>query len=368
MSKRDYYEVLGVSKSASADEIKKAFRKAAVKYHPDKEGGDEAKFKEVNEAYEVLKDQQKRQRYDQFGHAGVGGDGGPAGGNPFEGFGGFNGQNVHFDFGDGGLGDIFGQFFGGGGQRQQGPKRGRDVETSLSLTFEEAVFGVEKELSLTLDDECSHCHGTTVEPGHSMKTCPTCKGAGQQTRVMNTIFGQIQQAVPCDTCKGTGKVPEVVCFVCRGKGTERRKQSIKLKVPAGIDDGATIRLDGRGEAIGGGSKGDLYVHIRVKAHKKFTREGDIILSEEHVSMVDAALGVEIEVETVDGAVRMKVPAGTQSGTDFKLSHHGVPHLRNKDARGPHIVSVIVDTPTKLTKKQKELLEAFGGSKKRGFFA
>lgn len=368
MSKRDYYEVLGVSKSASADEIKKAFRKAAVKYHPDKEGGDEAKFKEVNEAYEVLKDQQKRQRYDQFGHAGVGGDGGPAGGNPFEGFGGFNGQNVHFDFGDGGLGDIFGQFFGGGGQRQQGPKRGRDVETSLSLTFEEAVFGVEKELSLTLDDECSHCHGTSVEPGHSMKTCPTCKGAGQQTRVMNTIFGQIQQAVPCDTCKGTGKVPEVVCSVCRGKGTERRKQSIKLKVPAGIDDGATIRLDGRGEAIGGGSKGDLYVHIRVKAHKKFTREGNIILSEEHVSMVDAALGAEIEVETVDGAVRMKVPAGTQSGTDFKLSHHGVPHLRNKDARGPHIVSVIVDTPTKLTKKQKELLEAFGGSKKRGFFA
>jgi molecular chaperone DnaJ len=369
MSKRDYYEVLGVSKSASADEIKKAFRKAAVKYHPDKEGGDEAKFKEVNEAYEVLKDQQKRQRYDQFGHAGVGGDGGPAGGNPFEGFGGFNGQNVHFDFGDGGLGDIFGQFFGGGGgQRQQGPKRGRDVETSLSLTFEEAVFGVEKELSLTLDDECSHCHGTTVEPGHSMKTCPTCKGAGQQTRVMNTIFGQIQQAMPCDTCKGTGKVPEVVCSVCRGKGTERRKQTIKLKVPAGIDDGATIRLDGRGEAIGGGSKGDLYVHIRVKAHKKFTREGDIILSEEHISMVDAALGTEIDVETVDGAVRMKIPAGTQSGTDFKLSHHGVPHLRNKDARGPHIVSVIVDTPTKLTKKQKELLEAFGGSKKRGFFA
>lgn len=369
MSKRDYYEVLGVSKSASADEIKKAFRKAAVKYHPDKEGGDEAKFKEVNEAYEVLKDQQKRQRYDQFGHAGVGGDGGPAGGNPFEGFGGFNGQNVHFDFGDGGLGDIFGQFFGGGGgQRQQGPKRGRDVETSLSLTFEEAVFGVEKELSLTLDDECSHCHGTTVEPGHSMKTCPTCKGAGQQTRVMNTIFGQIQQAMPCDTCKGTGKVPEVVCSVCRGKGTERRKQTIKLKVPAGIDDGATIRLDGRGEAIGGGSKGDLYVHIRVKAHKKFTREGDIILSEEHISMVDAALGTEIDVETVDGAVRMKIPAGTQSGTDFKLSHHGVPHLRNKDARGPHIVSIIVDTPTKLTKKQKELLEAFGGSKKRGFFA
>lgn len=364
MSKRDYYEILGVSKSASADEIKKAYRKAAVKYHPDKEGGDETKFKEASEAYEVLKDQQKRQRYDQFGHAGVGGDGG-AGGNPFEGFGGFNGQNAHFDFGDG-LGDIFGQFFGGG-QRQQGPTRGRDVETTITLTFEEAVFGVDKELSLSIDDECSHCHGSTVEPGHSMKTCPTCKGAGQQTRVMNTIFGQIQQAVTCETCKGTGKIPEVVCSVCRGKGTGRRKQSIKLKVPAGVDDGATIRLDGRGEAIGGGSKGDLYVHVRVKAHKKFTREGDIILSEEHVSMVDAALGTEIDVETVDGDIRMKVPAGTQSGTDFKLSHHGVPHLRNKDVRGAHIVSVVVDTPTKLTKKQKELLEQFAGAKKRSLF-
>ena len=369
MSKRDYYEVLGVSKSASADEIKKAFRKAAVKHHPDKEGGDETKFKEINEAYEVLKDQQKRQRYDQFGHAGVGGDpsggAGYAGGNPFGG--GFGGQNVHFDFGDGGLGDIFGQFFGGGAQRDAGPKRGRDVETTVTLSFEQAVFGVDEELTLDMDDECEHCHGTTVEPGHSMKTCPTCKGAGQQTRVMNTIFGQIQQAVTCETCRGTGKVPEKICTVCKGKGTQRRKQKLTLKVPAGIDDGATIRLKERGEAIGGGTRGDLYVHIRVRAHKKFTREGDIILSEEHVSMVDAALGTEIDVETVDGTVRMKVPAGTQSGTDFKLTAHGVPHLRG-NSRGAHIVSVIVDTPTKLTKKQKELLEAFHvKGNKKGIF-
>jgi molecular chaperone DnaJ len=363
MSKRDYYEVLGVDKAASADEIKKAFRKLAVKHHPDKEGGDETKFKEINEAYEVLKDQQKRQRYDQFGHAGIGGNGGGAGGNPFEGFG---GQNVHFDFGDGGLGDIFGQFFGGGGQRSREPKRGRDVETTLTLNFEEAVFGVEEKITLDMDDECSHCKGTTVEPGHSMKTCPTCKGAGQQTRVMNTIFGQIQQAVTCETCKGIGKVPEKVCTVCRGKGTERRKQTMSLKVPAGIDDGSTIRLREHGEAVGGGSRGDLYVHIRVKAHKKFTREGDIILSEEHVSMIDATLGTEIDVETVDGTVRMKVPAGTQSGTDFKLSNHGVPHPRS-NARGPHIVSILVDTPTKLTKKQKDLLEQFHGAKKRSIF-
>lgn len=366
MSKRDYYEVLGVSKSASADEIKKAFRKAAVKYHPDKEGGDEAKFKQINEAYEVLKDQQKRQRYDQFGHAGVGGAGG-GGGNPFEGFGGFGGgQNVHFDFGDGGLGDIFGQFFGGGfGGQQQGPRRGRDVETTVTLTFEEAVFGLEKELSLTMDDECSHCKGSTVEPGHSMKTCDTCKGAGQQVRLMNTMFGQIQQAVACETCRGRGKVPEKECSVCRGKGTERREQHVTIKIPAGIDDGSTIRLRDRGEAIGDGARGDLYVHVRVKAHKKFTREGDLILSEEHISMVDAALGTEIDVQTVDGMVRMKVPAGTQGGTDFKLSGHGVPHLRS-ERRGAQIVTIIVDTPTKLSRKQRELLEQFGKSKKSLF--
>jgi molecular chaperone DnaJ len=362
MSKRDYYEVLGVAKGASADELKKAYRKAAVKYHPDKEGGDEEKFKEVNEAYDVLKDAQKRQRYDQFGHAGVGGSSGGGGGysggsNPFEGF---NSQS--FDFGDG-LGDIFSQFFGGGGQRQQAAQRGRDVEVTLQLNFEEAVFGLETEIDLDIDDECPHCHGTTVEPGHDMKTCPTCKGAGQQTRIMNTMFGAIQQSVVCPTCNGRGKIPEKECTVCHGKGTQRKKQSIKLKVPAGIDDGSTIRLSGRGEAITDGEKGDLYVNIRVKADKKFTREGDIILSETHVGMIDATLGAEIDVETVDGVVRMKVPAGTQSGTDFKLSGHGIPHM-NSDKRGPHIVNIVVDIPTKLSRKQREILEEFDAGKKR----
>lgn len=367
MSKRDYYEVLGVAKSASDDELKKAFRKAAVKHHPDKEGGDETKFKEINEAYEVLKDKQKRQRYDQFGHAGVGGASGGGGGNPFEGMGGFsNGQGFEFNF-DGGLGDIFGQFFGGQQQSSsRGQVRGNDVETSITLNFEDAIFGVEHELNLNLEDECSHCHGTTVEPGSSLKTCPTCKGAGQQTRVMNTMFGAIQQAVTCETCKGRGQIPEKECSICHGKGTERRQQKVALKVPAGVDDGATIRLKERGEAVANGPKGDLYVHIRVKAHKKFTREGDLILSDEHISMIDAALGTEIDVETVDGKVTMKIPAGTQSGTDFKLSGHGVPHLRS-ERRGAHIVSIIVDTPTKLSKKQKELLEQFGGAKKRGIF-
>ena len=365
MSKRDYYEVLGVTKDASADEIKKAFRKLAVKYHPDKDGGDETKFKEANEAYEVLKDSQKRQRYDQFGHAGVGGSsgGGGYGGNPFEGF---NSQGFEFNFGDGGLGDIFGQFFGGSQQQSRGQRRGRDVETQIQLTFEEAVFGVERELAFEMEDECSHCKGSTVEPGHELKTCPTCKGAGQQTRVMNTMFGPIQQAVTCETCTGRGKVPEKECTVCHGRGTQRRNQTITLKVPAGIDDGSTIRLKERGEAIANGPKGDLYVHIRVKAHKLFTREGDLILSEEHIGMVDAALGAEIEVSTVDGKVRMKVPAGTQSGTDFKLSGHGVPHMRS-DRRGAHIVQIIVDTPTKLSKKQREILNNFGGAKKRSLF-
>jgi molecular chaperone DnaJ len=361
MTKRDYYEILGISKGASADEIKKAFRKLAVQYHPDKEGGDEAKFKEINEAYEVLKDSSKRQRYDQFGHAGVGGNGGGAGGgNPFEGFQGFGGQNINFDFGD--LGDMFGSFFGGGGQRQQQAGRGQDVMANLTLTFEEAVFGVEKELSTHLDDTCSHCKGDGAEPGHGMKTCGTCKGAGQVNRVVNTMFGQIQQASVCPTCAGRGKVPEKACTVCHGKGVTRDHQIVKLKVPAGIDDGATIRLNGRGEAIRGGSKGDLYVNIRVRPHKKFTREGDIILSSENVSMVDAALGAEIQVETVDGKLTMKIPAGTQSGTDFRLSSHGVPHLRG-GGRGAHIVTVHVDTPTKLTRKQKELLQEFDSGRK-----
>ena len=300
MAKRDYYEVLGVAKSASDDEIKKAYRKLAVKYHPDKNPGDkeaEAKFKEINEAHDVLSDKQKRARYDQFGHAGVGGaSGNPfAGGNPF-GQGGnfnFNGQTFNFDFGGGGFDDILGSIFGfGGGARR--PRRGADYQTSVTLTFEEAIFGTTKKIS--------------------------------------------------------------------ANGEE-----IKIKVPAGIDDGMSIRLRGKGgEAPEGGEKGDLYVRVRVKPHKNLTREGAIILSEEKIDMVDAALGCEIDVETVDGKITMKVPAGTQSGTPFKLSGHGVPFRADGD-RGPHIVTVIVETPKNLSRKQKELLEEFKGSKKRGFW-
>ena len=367
MSKRDYYEVLGVQKGASDDEIKKAFRKLAVKYHPDKEGGDEAKFKEINEAYEVLKDKQKRSRYDQFGHAGVGGasGGGAYGGNPFEGFN-FNGQNIQFDFG-GGMGDLFGDLFGfGGGRRSRQPGRGRDIETSVTLGFEDAIFGTETKISLNLDEKCKHCKGSGAEPGFDMKECPTCKGSGQQVRVVNTLFGAIQQATTCQTCHGRGKTPEKECIKCSGRGIVREKQEIKVKIPAGVDEGATIRLSSRGEAIQGGENGDLYVVIHVKPHKKFTREGDLVLSEESISMIDAALGTELEIDTVDGPLTMKIPAGTQSGTDFKLSGHGVPHL-NRDTRGPHIVTINVETPTNLSKKQKELLKEFKDNKKRGLF-
>lgn len=302
MAKRDYYEVLGVSKNASDDEIKKAYRKLAIKYHPDKNPGDKAaeeKFKEVSEAHEVLSDKQKRARYDQFGHAGVGGAAGGAG-NPFQnGDFNFNGQNFNFDFGGaGGLDDILGSIFGFGGGQRRRPSRGADHRVGVTLDFEEAIFG-------------------------TTKTIPV-----------------------------------------NGK-------NIKVKIPAGIDDGMSIRLPGKGgEAPKGGTPGDLYVVIRVKPHKRLTREGSIILSEVKVSMADAALGTTIEVETVDGDVRMKVPAGTQSGTPFRLSGHGVPLMRSDGDRGPHIVTVIVETPKNLTKRQKELLEEFRSgakSKKRGFW-
>ena len=299
MAKRDYYEVLGVSKSASDDEIKKAYRKLAIKYHPDKNPGDkeaEAKFKEISEAHEVLSDKQKRARYDQFGHAGVGGNAG--GGNPFtNGSYSFNGQSFNFDFGgSGGLDDILGSIFGfGGGQRR--PARGADYRTTVVLSFEEAVFGTTKTISADGKD-------------------------------------------------------------------------LKVKIPAGIDDGMSIRLSGKGGAAPkGGTKGDLYVFVRVKPHKHLTREGSIILSEKAVSMVDAALGTEVDVETVDGNVRMKVPAGTQSGTPFKLSGHGVPLMRSDGDRGPHIVTIIVETPKNLSKRQKELLQEFRNpkNKKHGFW-
>ena len=351
--KRDYYDVLGVSKSASADEIKKAFRKLAIKYHPDRNPGDkeaEAKFKEVNEAYEVLKDDAKRQRYDQFGRAGV--DGNASWGNPFQGF---NGQNVHFDFGGDGfadLNDLFGSMFG---EQPHRSSRGRDVSTTITLTFEEAVFGAEKEMELSILDNCPSCHGTAVAPGSKMVQCEYCHGSGQEVRTIKSFIGVMQKAVPCSHCDGRGEQPERPCPTCAGKGVVRQKKSLRVKIPAGVNEGATICVRGRGEAAFKASRGDLYIDIHVEPHKKLTRKGELILSEESVSMADAALGCEIEVETIDGPLMMKVPAGTQSGTDFKLSGHGVPHRGGK-TRGPQIVTINVVTPTHLSRKQKELLQ------------
>lgn len=363
MTKRDYYEVLGVANDASADEIKKAYRRLAVAHHPDKEGGDETKFKEINEAYQILSNPEKRQRYDQFGHAGVGSSAASEGG--FGGFGGFGqGQRINVDFGDLGLGDIFESFFGQGfGSRDRaGKRRGHDLEEEVTLSFEEAIFGTEKVMYMALDETCSHCKGSTVEPGHTMRACSTCQGSGQVTQVHNTFLGQIRQANMCPTCRGRGEVPEKVCTVCKGTGVEREHKDVKIKIPAGIDDGATIRLREYGDAIANGDRGDLYVHIKVKPHKKFTREGDLILSEETISMVDATLGMDLTVDTVEGEKTLKIPAGTQPGTDFRLRSLGVPHLRGS-GRGDQIVSIKVEIPKRINKRQEELLRSFIQDKK-----
>lgn len=366
-NKRDYYDILGVSKTASADEIKRAYRKLAMEHHPDKHGGDDAKFKELGEAYETLKDPQKRAGYDQFGHAGAQGNpfggGGAAGGT--QGFGGFDFNGAGFDFSD-----ILNQFMGGaGGGGTRGPARGRDLEVSITVDFTEAVFGAEKSVSLSADDTCAHCRGNGAEPGSKLKTCDTCKGRGQVTRVQQTILGAMQQTSTCPNCSGRGEMPEKACSECRGAGVLRRQRTLQVKIPAGIDDGATMRLSGSGAAAkGGGAKGDLYVQVRVRPDRRFERHGRDIHSEVAIPMVAAALGTEVEVETVDGSLKLKVPSGTQSGKVFKLSDRGVPVL-GRSSRGDHLVTVIVETPTKLSGRQRELLEEFAadsGSKK-GFF-
>ncbi|SRR6056297_3330429 len=360
MANKDYYNILGVDKNATQEDIKKAFRKKAHQYHPDKQGGDEAKFKEVNEAYQVLGNEKKRAQYDQFGTAFEGAQGGGAG----QGFGGFEGfQNGGFDInmddlGDvfGGLGDIFG--FGGGKNSRQGAQanRGRDLETSLTISFEEAAFGAKKELKTKRKIVCDHCKGNKAEPGSSIDTCKTCGGSGRVNRVQRTILGDMQVQMTCPDCKGEGKSYTQKCSKCRGAGVVEETSPIEVNIPAGVDSGETLRLNGEGEAgIGGFPSGDLYINIEVSPSSKFKREGYDIHTTREISFKQAVLGDKISIDTIHGGVNLKIPAGTQSGTVFKLRGKGIKKLQGT-GYGDHLVEVKVKTPTNLNRKQKKQIE------------
>jgi len=351
-NKRDYYEVLGVEKGASAEEIKKAYRKNAMKYHPDRNPGDKAaeeKFKELGEAYEVLSDDEKRSRYDQYGHAGVDPNFG-AGGFNGGGFGGFGG----FDFGD-----IFGEFFGGGGRRsstQNVPMRGENVGVRLEVTFEEAAFGTEKQVSAQRIENCSACSGTGSADG-SVETCSYCRGAGQVRTTRNVMGMTMQTTSECPQCGGRGKVIKNPCNTCRGKGKVRRTQKINVKIPAGVDHGQSVRVRGEG-CVGsnGGPNGDLLVEISIRRHSVFQRYGQDVLCEVPITFTQAALGGEIEVPTLDGKTKFDLPEGTQTGREFVLNGIGIPYVNNPRRRGNQRFTVVVETPTKLNKEQKELLQ------------
>jgi molecular chaperone DnaJ len=359
LSKRDYYEVLGVSKTATQDELKKAYRKLARKYHPDlNKDNEEAaeKFKECNEAYSVLSDDQKRAQYDQFGHAAFE-NGGMGGGGGFGGAGGFGG------FGGSGMEDIFDMFFGGQGGRggsraKTGPQRGADLRFDLEITFEEAAFGLEKEINLYRDETCEHCHGEGAEPGSKVESCPECNGTGYVRFTQNTMFGQMVNERPCSRCKGEGKIISEPCKECRGKGTVKRNKKLKVKIPAGVDNGSRLRVSGEGEAgAKGGPNGDLYVYLYVKPHKFFERDGTTVLCEVPINIVQATLGADIKVPTLDGQVTMKVPEGTQPGKVLRLKGKGIPSLRG-GSRGDQLVRIKVVVPTKLSDKQKDALRKF----------
>ena len=352
--KRDYYEVLGVSKSATDDELKKAYRKEAKKYHPDLHPNDKAaeeKFKELSEAYAVLSDKEKRAKYDQFGHAGVDPNFGAGGG----GFGGF-------DFGDI-FGDIFGGGFGGfggfgGSGRRNGPKRGADVRQVIDITFEEAAFGCKKNLNVTKMDSCSECHGTGAKPGTSASTCSKCRGTGQVQTQVRTPLGYMTNITTCPDCHGTGQIIKDPCKVCRGAGKVRKNSTIEVTIPQGIDNGQTIQISGKGEpGEKGGPSGDLLVTIRIRPHKLFIREGFDVFIDMPISFVQAALGATVKVPTLDGAVEYDIPEGTQSETTFKLREKGIPFLRGK-GRGNQYVKVKVEVPRNLSSEQKELLRQF----------
>ena len=375
-TKRDYYEVLGVPKDADEAALKKAYRVLAKKYHPDANPGDkeaEAKFKEASEAYSVLSDPEKRRKYDQFGHAAFEGGAGGAGG-----YGGFDFNGA--DMGDI-FGDIFGDFFGGGrsahGRSSNGPMRGANLRTGVRITFEEAIFGCEKEIELTLKDECPKCHGIGAKPGTSPVTCPKCNGKGKIVYTQQSFFGQVQNVQTCPDCRGTGKIVKEKCPDCYGTGYISSKKKIQVKIPAGIDNGQSIRIAGKGEpGTNGGERGDLLVEVTVSRSPVFMRQETSIFSTVPISFATAALGGPIKIKTVDGEVEYEVKPGTQTDTKVRLRGKGVPSLRNKNIRGDHYVTLVVTVPEKLTEEQKEALKRFDDAmkgispepkKKRGLF-
>lgn len=350
MPGKDFYKVLGVEKTASQDDVKRAFRKLAHEHHPDK-GGKEEKFKEINEAYQVVGDAERRKQYDQFGSAafdGSGGGGSPfGGGNPFGGGGGFDFSGAGFED----LGDILGGMFGGGGRQRE--VKGDDLEVGISLKFTEAVFGVEKEIPITKHSKCARCAGTAAEPGTKMKTCSTCEGKGFRVTIQRTMLGAMQMKTACDICHGRGEQPEKNCTECRGTGTTHGRTTVRVDIPAGVDDGMSVRVRGEGESIGAlGEPGDLYLRLRVEADVRFKRDGLTIFVTKPIGFTQAALGDTVDVETVDGKVEVKIPQGTQSGDELRLRGKGVPNNRG---RGDQIVIIKVVTPTKLDKKTQELL-------------
>ncbi len=354
--KRDYYEVLGVSKDASQDDIKKAFRKLTKENHPDLHPGDKAceeRFKEGNEAYEVLSDPDKRKKYDQFGFAAFDPNAGAGGFSGFEGFGGF-----------GGFGDIFGDIFGfGGGARSNpnAPRKGESLRATVNISFEEAAFGCKKEVTVGRVEQCPDCKGTGCAPGTTPEICPDCKGTGNVTVSQRTPFGVMQSSSPCSKCRGTGRIIHQPCKTCRGMGNIRRQHKIEINVPAGIDDGQTISKPGAGNAgANGGPAGDLLVTVLVKPHPRFERDGTSVLLEQEISYAQAALGAEVEVPTLDGKVKITIPEGTQPGAVFRLRGKGIPYLRGS-GRGDQFVSVTVKVPKNLTSSQKELLRQFAAS-------
>lgn len=360
MANKDYYNILGVDKNASDDEIKKAYRKLAHKHHPDKSGGDAEKFKEINSAYQVLSDKSKRAQYDQFGsnfdqRGGGGGQG--FGGFDFSGFQqGFGGQ----DFGEG-FEDIFSDIFGGGGGRGRDSRRaGRDIQVDTEISFEEMVSGVGRDFSLRRLVVCDVCKGSGGEPGAKEETCPTCHGNGKVRQAARSIFGSFEQIVTCPTCSGTGKTFSQKCHKCGGEGRSRENQTVHVDIPAGIDDGQTISAQGQGEAGEKGARsGDLYINVHVRAHEKFERKGNNILSTEHISFSQAVLGDKINVKTIDGAVKMKIPSGTQSGEIFRIKGQGVPQLGRSGVKGDQLVTIIVDVPKNPSREQKKIIEDLG---------